>query len=273
MSRIFYHKKLLFSIKSAFIRVLPRPTIIAKSIFLLALALPAAENKVVIQTEAPAADVYLDGNFVAKTDILGNLPMENLPPGTFRFTVKKNGYQPFDGSFQMIEGESKIVQVQLSRIPARQSSEILPPVKKPYAEAKTPPPESLTTWKPPEKTPPPAVPIAAAPVETKAAEDPWSSTTLMVTAATAALLWIGIVIVKRRTRRIPMESPQLEQVPPDDDLPDIPASRIKPPPEFVNQLKRREELMEAGFLPINSAKREKEVVIVLPKEAYTSKEE
>jgi hypothetical protein len=268
MSRTFYHKKLLFSIQSAFIRVHPRPPIKAKFIFLLALVFPAAENKVVIQAEAPAADVYLDGNFVAKTSTHGNLSMKNLTPGTYRFTVKKNGYQPYDGSFQMIAGESKIVQVQLSRVQAPQSSEILSPVKNPQAEEKTPPPVSSTTRNPPE-----AVPGAAAPAETKAAADPWFSVILIVTAASTALLWVGLTIVKRRTRRIPMESVQLDQMPPDGDPSGIPVSMIKPLPEFVNRLKRREALMESEFLPSKSAKREKEVVIVLPKEAYTSKEE
>jgi hypothetical protein len=268
MSRTFYHKKLLFSIKTAFIRVQQHPPIKAKFIFLLALVFPAAGNKVVIQTEAPAADVYLDGNFVAKTSAYGSLSMENLPQGTFRFTVKKEGYQPYDGSFQMIEGESKIVQVQLSRIQSPQSSKIQSPVKKPRIEAKTPAPESAPPGKPLE-----AVHSASAPAETKAAEDPWLSVSLIVTAALAALLWAGISIIKRRIRRIQIESPQFDPMPLGDDPSDIPVSRIKPPPEFVDRLKRREELMEAGFLPTNIGNRQKEVVIVLPKEAYTSKEE
>jgi hypothetical protein len=159
MSRSFYHKKLLFSIKSAFIRVRPRPSIKAKFIFLLALFFPAAENKAAIQTGAPAV------------------------------------------------------------------------------------------------------------------EGPWLLVILIITAASVALLWTVISIVKRRNRRIPMKSAQVDPMPLDGDPSSAPVSMIKPLPEFVDRLKRREELMELGSQPINNAKREKEVVIILPKEAYTSKEE
>jgi hypothetical protein len=266
MEHILYHKKRFFS--SAHIRAHPRLPIKAKFIFLLALVFPAVETKVVIRTEEPGADVYLDGNYVAKTDTRGNLSMESLPPGLFRIMVKKNGCQPYDGSFQITEGESKIVQVQLCRVQAAQSAGILSPVKKPRAEETAFPPESATARQPPE-----AVPGTQAPPETKAAEDSWPSEILIVSAASAALLWAGLSIVKRRTRRAQMESPQIERIPSDDDPSGIPVSMIKPTPEFVDRLKRREELMEAGFLPVNCAKREKEVVIVLPKEAYTSKEE
>jgi hypothetical protein len=270
MSLTSYHKKLLFSIKSAFVGVHRRSAIKAEFIFLLALISPAEQNKVVLQTEAPAADVYLDGNLVAKTNADGSLQMENLPSGTFRFMVEKEGYLPYDGSFQIEEGESKVIQVQLSRIELPQSAEIPSPVKKPQAQKKIPPPESTTARQPPEPIPPEAVIATVAPDETIAAPDSWLSEILIFSIASVALLWFGISLVRRRTRRIPMNSPQFE-LPPDCDPSDIPAARIKPPPDFVDQLKRREELITSGFAPINAQR--KDVVIVLPKEAYTSKEE
>jgi hypothetical protein len=54
----------------------------------------------------------------------------------------------------------------------------------------------------------------------------------------------------------------------------------KPAPDFINELRRREELMNAGFIGGKRheldreevKQKEKEIVIVLPKEAYDVKD-
>jgi hypothetical protein len=247
--------------------------------FLIILALASsgeAQTKVVIQTEAPAADVYLDGNFVAKTDTHGRLPIENLPPGTFRFAVKKEGYQPYDGSFQIVEGESQTVQAQLRRSETTRRLETPSHAKKRQPEAKTLPPGNAAGVPSQE---PPSKQITRDAVPAAAVSDHWPSTSLSVSAALAVILAIVFLFIKRRTRHIPMESPPPDPMDSDDESAGIPAPRIKPLPEFVDQLKRREELIQAGFSSIKAGerdyidKREKEIVIVLPKEAYTSEEE
>ena len=73
--------------------------------------------------------------------------------------------------------------------------------------------------------------------------------------------------------------PPIELMPVSDEPAETAAPMVKQPPEFIEGLKRREELIKAGFIGIKPKetehidKREKEIVIVLPKEAYTSEEE
>jgi hypothetical protein len=271
MDDIIYHKKQFFSMKSILIRANPHPIKQAKFIFLLALVFPGAEQtKVVIQTDAPAADVYLDGNFVAKTDAHGSLLMESLPPGTFQLKIKKTGYLSYAGSFQIGEGESKTVQVFLRRIETPASAKILQP------EENTTPSEMAGAIAPLQKQSMPAV-VSEPPAreETKTAVDNWPSEILIISASLAVLLVVAFLFSKRRARRMLMP----ESMVPDYEPAGIPAPRIKQPPEFVDQLKRREELIQSGFLSIKPEEpnhidpREKDVVIVLPKEAYTSEEE
>lgn len=262
-----------------------------KLIFLLALVVFGPEQtRVTIHAEVPGADFYLDGNFVAKTDADGSLSMESFPPGTFRFTVRKDGYLPYDGSFTIAEGQSKIIQVEFRKAEETEPSETPPPVRKRHMEQKPPPLRSAraiapsqekpapAAKQPPEKVVPNTDPGAAANTETQAAEDNSPASIWAVPVGLAILLSAGFIIVKLRARRMPMEPPA-GQMPDSDEPAGSPAPKTRQAPEFVEQLKRREEMIEAGFVSVNAGesdhinKREKEVVIILPKEAYTSEED
>ena len=66
----------------------------------------------------------------------------------------------------------------------------------------------------------------------------------------------------------------------DIDTPQQPTDASnRPDPEFIEELRRREELMNAGFVGSNprvidqESMKEKEVVIVLPKEAFRYEED
>jgi hypothetical protein len=289
IGEIIYHKKQIISMKSVLILKNPRPTMQAKFVFFLALIFSGAQTKIVIQTETPGADVYLDGNFVAKTDEHGSLPIENLPPGLFRFSIKKDGYLPYDGSFQITEGESKNVQVSMRQIETPQDSAMPLPVRTalPDRKASSPNNSLAITPKPkqsmteaaanrlPGKIVQQAVPIAPAPEEAKVANDRGSSAILIISIALTVLLAAGFLIFVRRTARMRTELPQSEPPPMEGELAGIPAPRIKQSPEFVDELKRREELIQARFLSIKANERDpgKDVVIVLPKEDYSSEEE
>jgi hypothetical protein len=82
---------------------------------LLFLPIPEQNSTVVISTGVPGAEFYLDANFVATTDKDGTLKIENFPAGTFNFTVKKQGYKTDSGSFTVVEGESKLLQLVLEK--------------------------------------------------------------------------------------------------------------------------------------------------------------
>jgi hypothetical protein len=246
-----------------------------KLIFLLALVVFSPEqSRVTIRAEVPAADFYLDGNLVAQTDANGSLSMEGFPPGTFRFTVRKDGYLPYEGSFTIAEGQSRIIQVRLRKAVETQPSETPPPVKKRPIERKQQPPVAK---QPPEKVAPNTNPVTAANTETKAAEDNSPTTIWIIPVGLAILLAAGFIILKLRARRMRMEPPA-EPMPDSEEPVEVPAPK-RQAPEFVEQLKRREEMIEAGLVSVNAGKsdpinkREKEIVIVLPKEAYTSEED
>lgn len=75
------------------------------------------------------------------------------------------------------------------------------------------------------------------------------------------------------------------QIPPLDIASDIETPQPptdasnRPDPEFIEELRRREELLNAGFVGNNprvvdkESMKEKEVVIVLPKEAFRYEED
>lgn len=261
----------------------------------------ANQGKVVLQAGVPGADFYLDGNFVAKTDANGNLPMENFPSGTFRFTVKKDGYLPYDGSFRIAEGESKIIQVQLYRVKTPKLVEAPSLVRgaqtetKPIAESSQTEPKMAQPWsartiapsrekpaeptpKPPQKVPTAAAPVIAPPNETQAVEDNSSTAIWAIPGGLAILLFAGFMIRRERAKRRHM-LPPIGQMPVIDEPMETVPLKPKHAPKFIDELKRREELIKAGFVGSKPkdvdhlGRREKEIVIVLPKEAYTSEEE
>jgi|GEM_PF-2804226 len=257
----------------------------AKLIFFLALLVFSPEAaKVVIETSVPEADFFLDGNLVAKTDARGSLTIENFPAGSFRFSIKKEGYLPYEGSFTVTEGKSDTIRVHLlpiepasadaadrrAQAPGNPSS-----VQNRPLEGKTPAPGAARAV--PATSPPPAAPKRAAKTvapagEMQAAENEtndFSAVLWTIAAGLVILLVLVFMITRRRPRQVPME-PQPESMEVVEEPAGVPLPRMKQPPEFVDQLRRREELIQAGLVSVKPAK---EVVIVLPKEAYTSSEE
>ena len=56
-------------------------------------------GSVVIRTSPLGADVYINGQRRGATP-----PTVELPPGKFRYSVQKTGYEPFKGSFSIEHG-------------------------------------------------------------------------------------------------------------------------------------------------------------------------
>lgn len=257
-------------------------------LILLALfALPQQSSKVVVNTGVPEAEFFLDATFIAATDQNGTLTMEDFPAGTFKFTIKKRGYKAYNGSFTIREGEAKLLQPVLEKleIPDRteRQTPIIPsrselPVKQTHKADTIPPvaemnpPIPLTEFPSNEAAEP-------QPVKQIPQRKPKGSLILPVLAFLIAtvLLVSGLWSWKKRQKA--------QQKPFPDSIVDIEdpefqsGSLNRPEPLFIEQLKRREEQLKAGFVGNRSphinpeSMKEKEVVIVLPKDAYRYEED
>jgi len=254
-------------------------------IFLLTLAIYGVDQTSVrIEVGVPGADFYVDGNFVHQTDAHGNLQMGDFPPGAFRFAVKKDGYLTYHGSFYLAEGESKTIHVLLLRPPPpskKAESSLLNhqagPTVTPLGNNRT-----LASSKEeaarPLKQAPEEIAVAARPRVIPTTEGNSSAAVWAIPLGLAVLLFLGLIIRQQIARRTPTE-PSIEQVPVVAEPAWSAEPKIKHVPEFIEKLKRQEELVKAGFATVKHSddvtinKREKETVIVLPKDAYTSEEE
>jgi hypothetical protein len=256
-------------------------------ILLLLLPVPQQGGKVIVNVGVPGAEFYLDANFVSVTDKNGTLTMENFPPGSFNFSVSKKGYKQFSGSFTIREGEDKQLSLTLEKIaqaekPSGQTREnsgtLKPFAEKPRNADNSPPAAALPP--PPLKqsaaATAPAVRPSPAPPSNDEPDDASTVLILIILLAIgSAALGIWIWKMKHARSKIPavVEPPEIENEQSPGDI------SIRPAPEFIEELKRREELMNAGFVgnkprtTDQESSKEKEIVIVLPKEAFRYEED
>jgi hypothetical protein len=253
-----------------------------KLVCLLLMAAPLENGKVILNTQVAEAEFYLDGNFVAVTDAKGTLTMENFPAGSFNYSIEKKGYQPYKGSFSIIEGEIKHLTPTLERAFEQEAA--------PVAEGQ--PADTLqsavsTTKKirkesfPVQNTLPNSLEPSAAsvPVSQPSPSQPLpdNSQTPLLWLIISILCAIGLLVLSlsvRRRRRLEQhvlsmdESPKMEPPRPQADYGN------RPDPRFIEELRRKEELINAGFFSSKpqvvdaATMKEKEIVIVLPKEAF-----
>lgn len=253
------------------------------------LSLGMEQGKVVVRTGVPGAKFYLDGNFVDLTDANGNLKMEGFPSGSFRYSVRKEGYHAADGSFTIAEGEAKTIEVTLKPVEGpRKTSNPSPRTQAARREEKA----ATRTAAPADATPsaPPAFVTEAKPtsppvqhpvqrhVEEYSSPVVWLlGVVLAIGTALALTVWNLRQKKNRLKPGLPFEAPILST---DEPLAEgAPQTSATAPPEFLEELKRREEMMKAGIVETRPREmdrmkqREKEIVIVLPKEAYRIEEE
>jgi hypothetical protein len=249
---------------------------------LIFLQIPEQSSQVVISTGVAGAEFYLDGNFVATTDKNGMLTMENFPAGSFNYTLKKPGHETRNGSFTVREGEVKRLQPVFEKIKSPPGQE-----RKPAAphDERSERPRSITApvRVDPNPVPPPNPPPGFRPAETPLGNAPEgipepSSLSLPALAllCVVVLSTLGIWIWKKKG-----DAPDIKPVEPVPELTDPEPQEIaanRPEPPFIEELKRREELMNAGFVAnqpraFSQDGKEKEVVIVLPKEAFRYEED
>ncbi len=258
-------------------------------ILILLLIMPVAEQggKVVLNAGVPEAEFYLDANFVAATDGNGTLTMENFPAGSFSYSIKKKGYKTYNGSFSIREGEDKALSPILEKIiePAQPAAKIpkeTRPAKSSVAKSRIAGKFSSSAAHRTQaqiKSPPPTAPVGnQAPAQPSPDESGDSLSILIpVVLFATGLSALGIWIWKMRRASPPI--PAMDE-PVESEIQELPGDpSIRPAPEFIEELKRREELINAGFVQSKprivdqEAMKEKEVVIVLPKEAFRYEED
>ena len=250
-------------------------------LFLLALfAFPQQSSKVVLNTGVPEAEFYLDATYVAATDKNGTLTMEDFPAGTFKFTIKKQGYKTFDGSFSIREGEAKLLQPVLEKLEvpkkAKEQTPEGPRRLKPPAEKSSTADVILPVVEETPPTPAPEPPSSQSAgteaVKQIPQQKPEDSALLPVLffLIAAVLIIVGSWIWKRKRKPIPFPGAIIDI----EDPKTTGNGSNRPEPPFIEELKRREEQLKAGFVGNRSphidpkSMKEKEVVIVLPKDAY-----
>jgi len=256
-------------------------------ILLFLMPVPEQGGKVVLKVGVPAAEFYLDANFVAATDDSGTLTMESFPAGSFNYSIRAKGYKTYNSSFSIREGEDKMLSPVLEKI-----SEPAQPAAKSHGAARS---ARSSAEKP--RIAGKASPAAAhlqqaqvqhfgqpAPVDKQSPTEPSrdesrdsSSILIPIVLFAAGLSALGIWIWKMKSaqpQNTAMEAPaEAEQEEPPADV------SVRPAPEFIEELKRREELINAGFVGSKpqvvdpDTMKEKEVVIELPKEAFRYEED
>jgi hypothetical protein len=258
-----------------------------KVILLILMAFPETGGKVILKVGVPDAEFYLDANFVAVTDKSGTLTMENFPAGSFSFSVKKKGYKQYDGSFTIRDGEDKQLSLRLEKtaeietqpVQISKNSEAMKALReKPRVSVSAAPPVMQPQQAPKQNTSAgiPVTTSAPAPDASAEPEDS-SSATIPIILLAVGLCAFGFWIwkMKHARQQIPVADAPRE-IENEERAGDV---SVRPAPEFIEELKRREELMNAGFVgnkprtaDLESSK-EKEIVIVLPKEAFHYEED
>ncbi len=249
-------------------------------IFLFLMAGPEQGGKVVLNAGVPEADFYLDGSFVAVTDAQGMLTMENFPAGSFSFSIVKRGYSRYTGSFSIGEGETKRLSPILEKLrepdkaPENAPRSLSPPKPAPSA------PRLAGTI---PKTGDGALPIPAeesksrgidkaADASSPEADAGPSLVVILLILFAIASIGAGFWVWKKRL--IIADMPPIDPVADTEMQEPSPDAANRQQPVFLEELKRREELINAGFVGSKSrvvdpsSMKDKEVVIVLPKEAF-----
>jgi len=250
---------------------------------------PADGGKVIIKAEIEGVEFYLDGNFVAKTESDGTLRIDSLPAGTFRYSIRKNGFVSQEGSFSLADGETRTLAVKL----ISQGNPELPgppavhaPSKRAAARPRpTPQAHSTSDGSAPTGSVMPSTPNSPAAAGVVGTPDEgliyagWIVSGMLLAGAGGVFLFWSY---RKRKMQQELAMDPVALLTPLPEPPPQPAPAPEAPkqvPEFIHKLKQREDLMKAGF--VGAASREvartegkgREVVIVLPKEAYHYEEE
>ena len=270
------------------------------------LSLAPSTGKVVLETGIEGVRFFLDGTFVSTTDADGKLVMEGFPSGRFNYALEKSGFRPIEGTFDVSVDQASIIEARMVSLVSAPSES--------KAKPQPTPRESLTSLKALSDTDQTAdgdtlrpvpdhsdvladVVEEAHPIETSSpsgapnviepTEQPSSVAGIFL--GLLGVLSLAALLIWTQRQKASHSSQRIEQLPAAGDPLSIcpePSTEdelvpVKERPEFIDQIRRREELIKAGFVGDQTksfdrdeaAEREKETVIVLPKEAHRYEEE
>lgn len=241
------------------------------------------EGRLVLHSNVPGAEVYLDGNLIATTNAAGNLQIDQLPDGRFLIALRKSGFESREQSIEIHNQQILTLRMEFSPIRVTAAAKSLPKRSR-EAEASEESSTSIGT----ATTAKPIFPQLqeSAGQNGKDAKDSWSSNFLyvLVLFVVAGLLVSSYFLFKHfypLQFQIRSISGEVSAMPEDEERPadsqsESASEASSANPEFLTELEHREELLRAGFLPKENRRQKnrkpmEEPTITLKKDEYEIK--
>ncbi|RPI21862.1 MAG: PEGA domain-containing protein [Acidobacteria bacterium] len=223
------------------------------------LGITGADNGTLRIQSEPGAEVLWEGVSLEATDLKGLLTVSDIPPGKFELVLRKPGFREYRTSVTILAGETSVLSVRLHPVtgrPAPGAEKKPPPDRAPTASPKRAEPApsdqgnklSQLLESAPKRGPVPVWPASspAVPVEKRSEIPVWPF--ILGITVLAVVLWFA-----RRIKRVALApSPALLD---DSEVPE-PARTAERTAAFLNDLKKREELLEQGveIIPARTVK-------------------
>ncbi|MDD5543247.1 MAG: PEGA domain-containing protein [Acidobacteriia bacterium] len=238
-----------------------------------------AEGKLEIRSNAPHAQVYLDGTLIGNADARGRLHIDQLPDGRFMITIKKSGFSSESRTIEILPNHTSEAFFELAAI----RREVPPPREARPQPGRKPSQSPAVSSSTPRSQPIPA----AAPVAAKEPATGDHRNILYVSVAVIAICALIITFFFLKTQfgilrpaqmQDSLEAGAADHLEPSGPLP-IESSKATGDAAFLAELEHREELLRAGFLadaPKSKARRPLEEpgekTITLNKDEYEVKD-
>ncbi len=237
-----------------------------------------AEGRLVIQSNAPAARVLLDGNYVATTNAQGQLQIDQLPDGRFLISIEKKGFQSAQQAVVIKTGQATVLRLTLKSLAP-------PPSRKSYRR-----PQQAGSNLPPKDNADSSRTITAAPTTPVTPPSPSLPpkkghgllyVALMLTAI--AIFVTGFLVLRYwsplrvRFNELHEPTPQGSETAIEDPASSVQTvvtpERPQAMSDFLSELEHREELLRAGFLTEPRHRRKKPVEEIMEEPTITLNKE
>ena len=214
-------------------------------------AVPPEKASLTLHTE-PGTEIVWAGVSLGRANSDGLLIIQDVPPGTFTVTLKKDGFHELTTDIEVIQGEAELV-LELEAIP-KVPPKVQPRKPPPQAKSLNERKEAVPDKTPPvaERTPvekaPPESPLPAEETEKSGAEEaddpaPRSGAGYYLLIA-VVIMGAGIYGLKRFRSRRALAGPDPQVRPsPRPGRPALPGPELAESAPFLEELKAREEVI------------------------------